>query len=78
MVIFPRSQWIVSRSGPYRPDGPLEGRRGHPVSGWDMRVSITGESPIAGWFIRENPTKVDDFGVPPFQETSRSRMVESP
>jgi len=31
---------------------------GHP---WDqIRVSINGGTPIAGWFIRENPIKMDD------------------
>ena len=27
-------------------------------------------TPIAGSLIRENPTKMDDLGVPLFQETS--------
>ena len=36
-----------------------------------MGVSINGDTPIAGWFIRENPhLEMDDLGFPPFQETS--------
>jgi len=31
----------------------------------DMVVSINGGNPIAGWFIVENPFKMDDLGVPP-------------
>ena len=33
-----------------------------------MEVSINGGTPIAGWFIRENPVKVDDdWGYPYFR-----------
>ena len=36
-----------------------------PMGIWDiyglyMEVSINGGTPIAGWFIIDNPTKVDD------------------
>ena len=36
-----------------------------------MEVSINGGTPIAGWFIMENPIKMDELGVPPFQETRK-------
>ena len=29
-----------------------------------------GGTPIYGWFIRKNPIKMDDLGVPLFQEAS--------
>ena len=35
-----------------------------------MRVSINGGTPIAGWFIMENPIKMDDLRAPLFQETT--------
>ena len=33
-----------------------------------------GGTPMAGWFRRDNPTKMDDFGVPPFMESPKSML----
>ena len=35
-----------------------------------MEVSIVMGVPQNGWFIRGNPTKMDDLGVPLFEETT--------
>ena len=32
---------------------------------WDMGVSKNRETPQNGWFIMENPSKMDDLEVPP-------------
>jgi hypothetical protein len=42
---------------------------------WDMGVSINGGIPMAGWFIVENHIKIDDLGVPLFQEIPLSLYI---
>ena len=37
---------------------------------WDIRVFPKIGVPQNGWFIMENPIKMDDLGVPLFSETS--------
>ena len=39
-----------------------------------MRVSIHGGTPIAGWFTREHPRKMDNWGYPYFRKPPYIRI----
>ena len=64
----PRSAdfWRTHLAGPLCcPPGPAEGKAGWKLIHWQFPARHGG-SPKAGWFIRENPSNMNDLGLPPF------------
>ena len=43
-----------------------------PFAPTQLGVSLNGGTPVAGWFVRNNPIKMDDLGVALCQETPNS------
>ena len=52
----------------------LDTGQGMPFECWDGVFQLVMGVPQNGWFIIENRIKMDDLGVPLFQETSRCRI----
>ena len=71
----PRSVNEVWKGAAWGVEGRSKRIKGLSNGWWEMGVSIHGVPPN-GWFIMENPIKVDDVGVALFQETPKCEKCE--